>query len=191
MRYDNVIPPPTELRIHSRGRLPHWRVDHAVYFITFRLRDSLPVHIADKLYRERLDGLRRCRNGVDRARVDEEFGLRLDSYLDQHWGSAILRQHGELVAGALKFFDRDRYELHAWCVMPNHVHVMFYVDRGDDVPRILHSWKSYTAHEIGRKVWQREYFDRIVRSPRELESTAGYIRANPGKAGLENWRWVG
>ncbi|HYI12107.1 MAG TPA: transposase [Thermoanaerobaculia bacterium] len=191
MRHDNFIPPPTELRIHSRGCLPHWRVDNAVYFITFRLHDSLPPDVADNLRRERVQSLRDCRTAVDRAKLDAAFSLRLDWHLDQHWGSCILREHGELVAGALKYFDGERYTLHSWCVMPNHVHVMFHVVRGDDVPWIMHSWKSYTAHEIGGKVWQKEYFDRIIRSPREWTSTAAYIRDNPGKAGLRDWPWVG
>ena len=76
--------------------------------------------------------------------------------------------------------------------MPNHVHVMLYVERGDDVPEIVHSWKSYTAHKIGRGViWQREYFDRVIRSPAEFHNTRAYILANPGKAGLANWPWTG
>src|SRR5829696_7560711 len=115
MRYDNVIPPPTELRIHSRGRLPHWRVDNTVYSVTFRLFDSLPAHVAENLHQERIQSLRDCRTAADRAKLDAAFSLRLDWYLDQHWGSCILREHGELMAGALKFFDGERYDLHAWC----------------------------------------------------------------------------
>ncbi|HEU4889323.1 MAG TPA: transposase [Thermoanaerobaculia bacterium] len=128
----------------------------------------------------------------ERARLDAAFGIRLDNELDRNYGSCILREHAALVQGALLHFDRKRYELHAWAVMPNHVHVMTHVERGDDVPEILHSWKSYTAHEIGRGViWQREYFDRVVRSPREFANTQSYIRANPSKAGLPHWPWIG
>lgn len=76
--------------------------------------------------------------------------------------------------------------------MPNHVHVMLHVECGEIVPVILHSWKSYTAHEIGRGViWQKEYFDRIVRSPEDYRRTAASNRANPKKAGLRDWPWVG
>ena len=185
MRHDNFIP---NVTIHSRGRLPHWQADDAVYFITFRLCDSLPREIARELHLER----ERLLRSMDRALVDRAFGIRLDQYLDQGTGSCLLRDHAELIAGALQHFHRSRYELHAWCVMPNHVHVMLHVSRGRDVPAIVHSWKSYTAHRIGRSViWQREYFDRIVRNPREFEETARYIRDNPFKAGLKDWPWVG
>ena len=76
--------------------------------------------------------------------------------------------------------------------MPNHVHVMMYLELGANLERVLHSWKSYTSHEIGRgKVWMKEYFDRVIRTPREYEDTCAYIRANPERAGLRDWPWVG
>ncbi len=188
MRHDNFIPNAT---ITSRGRLPHWQVDESVYFITFRLRDSLPREIAQQLYQERERMLRDATN-IDRARADRLFGIRLDQFLDESRGSCVLRDHAELVANALAHFDRARYELHAWCVMPNHVHVMLHVLRGRDVPAIVQAWKSYTAHRIKRGViWQREYFDRIVRSPAEFHDTQKYIWDNPYKAGLKDWPWVG
>lgn len=192
MRYDNFIPAARLVTIHSRGRLPHWEVDDAVYFITFRLRDALPREIAASLMFERERMLRGVTTVAERVKLDAAFSIRLDHDLDQNYGSCLLREHGQLVEDALKHFDRARYELHAWCVMPNHVHVMLHVVWGKDVPGILHSWKSYTAHKIGRGViWQREYFDRVVRSPAEFSDTRAYIQANPGKAGLRNWRWVG
>lgn len=192
LRYDNFIPQPRLVQIHSRGRLPHWEVDNAVYFVTFRLRDALPREVAASLMLEREHMLRSVHNDAERVKLDHAFSIRLDSYLDQGYGDCILRDRGELVANALKHFDRARYELHAWCVMPNHVHVMFYVACGRDVPAILHSWKSFTAHKIDRGViWQREYFDRVIRSPAEFSDTRAYIHANPAKAGLRNWPWVG
>jgi REP element-mobilizing transposase RayT len=186
MRHDNFIP---NISIKSRGRLPHWQVDEAVYFITFRLRDSIPLEAARELYLERE---RILRSVSDRARADRAFGIRLDTELDQSHGSCILREHAEIVANALKHFDRCRYELHAWCVMPNHVHVMVHVARGADIPAIVHSWKSFTAHRIDRGViWQREYFDRVIRCPAEFSETRQYIRANPFRAGLRGWEWIG
>jgi REP element-mobilizing transposase RayT len=191
VRHDNFIPSPRYIEFHSRGRLPHWQVDEAVYFLTFRLRDSLSRDAVIALRDER-ERLLRGSSKMDRAKLDAAFSLRLDNALDAGYGSCLLREHAELVASALKHFDRVRYQLHAWCVMPNHVHVMAYVERGREVPGIVQGWKSYTSHVIARGViWQREYFDRVIRSPREFEGTAKYIRGNPGKAGLVNWPWVG
>lgn len=192
MRHDNFIPEARIVDHRSRGRLPHWRVDDAIYFITFRLRDALPRDVAAQLFRERDHALRACETAAQRADLDEAFAVRLDGELDSGHGCCLLREHGDLIASTLLYFDETRYRLHAWSVMPNHVHVPLHVGRGDDVPKIVHSWKSYTAHQIGRGViWQREYFDRVIRSPREYAETKGYIRRNPAKAGLIDWPWVG
>jgi putative transposase len=191
MRHDNFVPVPRYVRIRSRGHQPHWQVDDAVYFVTFRLVDSLPREVTLQLKAERERFLRNA-TPPDRAKLDLAFSLSLDRHLDAGSGSCLLHRHGELVAATLKHFDRARYELHAWCVMPNHVHVLFYLAKGDQLPAILHSWKSYTANRIGNgPIWQREYFDRIIRSPQEYSDTKAYIHQNPAKAGLIDWPWVG
>jgi REP element-mobilizing transposase RayT len=193
MRHDNFIAPNKRFVRRSRGRLPHWELDEATYSITFRLRDSLPHNVAIALLREREQMMRLTMNSAERAELDRLFSIRLDSYLDKGYGSCILRdKNAQHVAGALQYFDRARYALHAWCVMPNHVHVMIYLRRGEELDRVLHSWKSYTAHQIGNRViWQREYFDRIVRNAEDYWTTRSYILNNPFKAGLQNWQWVG
>ena len=80
--------------------------------------------------------------------------------------------------------------------MPNHVHVVFRPFEGEHLDRILHSWKSYTAHVafsiVGTKtLWAREYYDRVIRDERHFGNAVAYVRNNPGKAGLVGWRWVG
>ncbi len=63
---------------------------------------------------------------------------------------------------------------------------------------ILHSCKSFTAHQMQRqhkrtgRVWQDEYFDRITRDDKELSQTAEYIVTNPWKRWpkIEEYPWV-
>ena len=192
MRHTNFIPQPRFVEIRTRGRLVHWQVDDAIYFITFALFDAIPAHVHTELFRERDQAMRATRTVAERAQVERLFQLRVDCELDQVRGSCLLREHGQLVADALRYFDGQRYTLHAWCVMPNHVHVLVHIERGADLPKVVHSWKSYSAHQIGLGViWQREYFDRVIRSPQEYSDTRAYIRNNPGKAGLRDWPWVG
>ena len=91
----------------------------------------------------------------------------------------------------------ERYRLLAWVVMPNHVHVLIELIDGHPLSGIVHSWKSYTAHEINRtpgnqgKIWQREYFDRWIRNEEHNWQAVWYIHDNPVKAGLvrvqEEW----
>ena len=79
---------------------------------------------------------------------------------------------------------RACYRLHSYVVMPNHVHVLFELFAGEDLPRIVQSWKSYTAKRLnellGRSgnVWREEYFDRLIRNPEHYENVVRYIRKN-------------
>src|SRR6185436_12241393 len=152
MRHDNFIHPARGLRIRSRGTLPHWEIEDSTYFVTFRLRDSLPREVAVMLAREKERATQQATTAAQRAEINRLFGEQLDRYLDAGHGSAILSEHGALVADALKHFDGARYELLAWCVMPNHVHVLLFVPGRAELDKIVHSWKSYTAHAIGRGV---------------------------------------
>ncbi|HEV2425529.1 MAG TPA: transposase [Terriglobia bacterium] len=102
-----------------------------------------------------------------------------------------------LVENALFFFDAARYHLHAWVVMPNHVHVLFTPEVGYTLSVILHSWKSFTASQANRllgrygRFWQEEYFDRYIRNQKHYLIVIDYIESNPVTAGLsgrkEDW----
>jgi len=100
----------------------------------------------------------------------------------------------ELVANAITHFDEDRYLLFAWCVMPNHVHVVF--EAHEAIDQILHSWKSYTSKAANKvlsrdgEFWQQEYFDRTIRGTEDFSRTITYVLENPSRAGLQNWPWV-
>ncbi|HUP59069.1 MAG TPA: transposase [Thermoanaerobaculia bacterium] len=184
--------------VRNRGRLPHFEQPDAVYFITFRLADSLPRHVAASLREERLALLRHARTAADRIEIQRAFFLRVDEELDQCRGECHLRDPrvAQLVVDALRHFDGDRYRLISYSVMPNHVHVIAQALGAQSLARIVHSWKSYTSNEanalLGRAgaFWQEESFDHIVRDEEELARTIEYVRANPAKAGLKGWRFV-
>lgn len=170
------------LRIHTR-RLPHWESDFGTYFVTFRLADSLPHEAAAVLS-----------NSADKHAKRRA----LQRLLDAGAGHCILRKPraAEIVLTALRQFDGSRYQLIAGCVMPNHVHVVFQVIRNSALSKILYSWKSYSAVRINRQfglkgaLWQREYYDRLLRNTRELNATTNYVAENPARTGLKNWPWV-
>jgi REP element-mobilizing transposase RayT len=132
---------------------------------------------------------------------DLERRKRIDVYLDQGHGSCYLKDDrlAEIVQNALLHFDGERYALHAWIVMPNHVHTLFTAQGGWELSQIAHSWKSYTANECNKvlqrkgEFWQPEPFDRYIRNERHFANAVTYIEENPVKAGLcyqpEDWRW--
>lgn len=186
------------------AKLPHWEQEGADYAVTFRLADSLPRHVIDQLALER----RQLEREIEMTGTlsDDEKSKRLDwllsekveRWLDNCFGECVLRrpEAAETVANALKHFDGIRYQLLAWCVMPNHVHVAFRSFADWDLKSILHSWKTFTAFQInqlrGKKgmLWQSEYYDHLIRGPEDLEHCIQYILNNPVKAALSDWRWV-
>jgi len=189
--------------IRSRGYLPHKEAEQPIYFVTFRLADSLPRELVLGLRRKR-ELLRKSRPAVD-ATADPAYARELrsllkkaESCLDSGLGACHMgdQRIAKVVADAILRFQGTRYELLAWCVMPNHVHVVFAPLGEDKLDGIVHSWKSFSALMANRvlqrrgKFWQREYFDHLVRSEGSLAKILHYVKENPRRAGLRNWRWV-
>jgi REP element-mobilizing transposase RayT len=124
---------------------------------------------------------------------------RIEDYLDLGIGAGWLRRPeiAEIVEQALFQFDGVQYDLHAWVVMPNHVHVLISPNLGSSLSQIVHSWKSFTAKKANAVLrrngtfWQTEYFDRVIRNERHFDASVFYIEHNPVKAGLcgdpKNW----
>lgn len=131
-------------------------------------------------------------------RIARLSAARVEQYLDNGPGACHLRNPAiaEMVSGALRHFDEERYRLFAWCVMPNHVHVVARPFPSHDLSSVLHSWKSFTAKRakdlagIAGTFWQREYYDHLLRSEAEIERAVCYVAENPARAGLVNWAWV-
>jgi len=103
-----------------------------------------------------------------------------------------------VIMSALHHFDGSRYELYAGVVMHNHVHVLIKPSGKYRLQDLVHSWKSFTAHKFNQDflrkvpVWQKEYFDRIVRDEKEFLDKAQYIINNPLKQWpeIEDYPWV-
>jgi REP element-mobilizing transposase RayT len=197
------LPLGSSLKVRSR-RLPHWEVEGAVYFVTFRLADSLPKKALQELDSERRDILEtasqmgRSLTASEHRRMGQLQARWLERALDTGTGKCFLRKPAiaQIVVNALKEFDGSRYRLLAWSVMPNHVHVLFQTIGNISLAVILHSWKSFSAKAanqiLGRsgEFWQREYHDHLIRNRTEFDRAIRYVLENPSKAGLKNWPWV-
>ena len=182
--------------IHKRN-LPHWQQDAKYYFLTWCLADSLPADLVRSWQLEAEAWRANRRQPLSDADQDEFhrlFSDRLEAELDAGRGDCLLREPAlaQIVADALRHFDGERYELLSFVVMPNHVHVAVRLGETDDLAKVIHSWKSFTAHEINKArgttgtVWQEEYFDRLVRDEEHLHRLVNYIERNPEKAGLKH-----
>jgi REP element-mobilizing transposase RayT len=178
---------------YSRGYFPHFDGEGVTQHVCLGLFDALPQHVL-LLWREELKHVPEKEGQVEWRRWIQDF-------LDSGYRSCLLRDDrlAEIVQNALLHFDGERYALHGWCVMPNHVHVLFTPEMGFKMSGIAHSWKSFTANQCNRLLgregsfWQKEPFDRYIRNERHYQNALVYIEDNPVKAGLcktaEDWLW--
>lgn len=214
----------------TRRNLPHWFVPYAAHFVTYRLYGSLPRVVIEEL-QDRKENLLKRKPPVGYStaqyheRVHKQLFALYDKALDQDRNATLSDPRVAAVIRAnLYHHNGVKYHLMAYCVMPNHVHVLFQPldvatggspvefatgeppvatgvgeqpDTQSPLARIMHSLKSYTAHEANRilgrvgEFWQAESYDHWVRDEAELERIVLYIRENPVKAGLverpEQW----
>jgi REP element-mobilizing transposase RayT len=102
------------------------------------------------------------------------------------------------VVSAIRHFANERYQLFAYVVMNDHVHVLLSPNDAVSLLSIVQSWKSFTANLFQRKhgrrgaLWQRSFFEHAVRNDEDLNTKAEYIVNNPAKRwpGVENYPWV-
>jgi len=189
-----------EIQIRHGSYLPHWTKEGAIYHVRIRLADSLPQEKLREWKEERTDILRdaakqkRKPTKAEQERLEFLYSEKVEELLDTGYGACWLRRDdvASLVANTLHFFHENRYRLHAWCIMPNHVHVLV-EPITHALSAILDSWKTFTAREAnilikrkGEPFWQREYFDHLMRNQEHAERTSEYILNNPEAAGLKD-----
>ena len=168
-----------------RRRLPHFHPDGEYLFVTWRLHGSLPVAAPNVVY----------------ATPGHAFAAQ-DRALAQNLGTRWLSDArvARQVMEAIREGERQKrfYQLQAWVVMPNHVHLLILPHAA--LPQITHWLKGTTAREANRLLgrsgepfWQHESYDHWVRSARQLQRIVAYIEENPVSAGLvatsEDWPW--
>jgi REP element-mobilizing transposase RayT len=167
---------------YSRGYLPHFEGGEIFQFITFRLADSLSQNV-----------LKHWRLAVERNLITEiELQRKIEKYLDSNIGECHLKNLdiAVVIVETLEKFNGEKYRLIAWVIMPNHVHLLLRPEENIPLAEIMHSIKSYTAHEANKILkrkggfWSKEYFDRFIRNREHLIKTIDYIENNPVKAGL-------
>jgi REP element-mobilizing transposase RayT len=201
-----------------RRKLPHWHPNGAMFFITFRLAYSLPVHVIQELEEEREREQQRIRakfNGAQRQaelyNLDKKHFCRFDAWLDRcveespRW---LAEEYiAQIVANEIHALDGERYRLVSYCIMSNHAHLA--IDTAEYNVKPTHAGvtapypladtlkrlKGRTARlcnqALGRSghFWHHESYDHVIRSPKEYERIVSYILDNPVKAGLvENWK---
>ena len=97
---------------------------------------------------------------------------------------------GRCVEESIRFLSAewDAITVEGYVIMPNHVHLLIRIDRtggrgGPPLHEVIRRLKSYTTYRYGRTLWQRSYYDHIIRGQQDYDETLQYIQNNP-------LRWV-
>jgi REP element-mobilizing transposase RayT len=186
--------------------LPHIQIAGATYFITFRLANSLPREVLGYLAKE-LQAINRLTENNREAAYHAWF-IKYDDYLDKTlYGNLYLKNEhiADLVADSIQFRDGKVYDLIAYCIMLNHVHLVCTPLTKSDgtyfgLTEMLHSLKRHTAREANKILqrsgafWQDEGYDHLIRNDEELDRVVKYVLYNPVKAKLvkeqADWKWT-
>ncbi len=185
------------------------------------MADSIPIELILELRKEnelQKEEANKIVNREERKKANYIYRKRcfgkFDKILDGCSSGPVWlkdKRIANIVADAFKFRDGKDYGLLAYCIMPNHVHVLFNIiqdlhqstesheNRFTVVTDILKKLKGSTAREANKILhrtgpfWQHESYDHVVRNDRELENIIDYVLMNPVKAGLvkeyEEWEW--
>lgn len=173
---------------HQRGYLPHFDAPGVTQIVTFRLHDAMPAS-----RRSEWEALLHLED-------DRERRKQLEAYLDQGMGECWLRQPAiaDLAENAVRFFDGDRYQLQAWVIMPNHLHLLVDVWQ-TPLAHLIKSWKQFIGREANKLLkregtfLQRDYWDTLIEDEAQRKKAVHYIETNPVKASLvrepTEWQW--
>ncbi len=146
------------VEVRKRSHLPHWDVEHGIYFVTWNLIDAIPAYVHEQLRMQRAYEMERLRSLRGDYSIGEKHAIEAairrayEEQLDKGEGQCLLKDPrcAKLVADALEYFDDVKCRQYCWSVMPNHVHTIFTCVPPYAVDEVLHSWKSYTSKEIGK-----------------------------------------
>ena len=163
------------MNIRKRNRLPDYDYSQpGAYFITVCVKNH--KCLLGKIV------------GVDDHIDPSTANVGVDDYIDPHNAltniGKVVEKYTRLIPGIAEYM-----------VMPNHVHMILHISSktpGDGpmwssaptdarVENLIRTWKTLITKELGESIWQRSYYDHIIRSEEEYVRIAEYILGNPGK----------
>ena len=182
-------------------RLAHWELAASIYHIVFRLADSVPSEQlqrwqeARRRYAEIVARENRVLTESERREYGSLYAESVEKYLAAGHGRCILRipAVAEVVRRTLLHDHGVRYDLHAWTIMPNHVHVVVGTRDGTSIKKVVEQWKHVSGHAITGQVeghihppiWMRDNYSHIIRTADEYVNQVRYVWRNPEAAGLK------
>jgi REP element-mobilizing transposase RayT len=168
----------------SRGYLPHFDSPGRTQSLTIHLHDSLPGHVLERIKGEVSE--------LPEPQRKVEFHHRIEKWLDTGFGACLLARPeiAQALEDHLLVSDGIMYRLIEWPIMPNHAHVLAYIEEGTSLGSVMQKMKGGSSIVCNRLLgrtgtfWFREYHDRFIRNEDHYWNAVDYIRDNPVKAGL-------
>lgn len=189
------------IRYWSHG--PHYQFKDSIVFITWRVAGTLPAHII-ALFNELSQKPQEEDILHDEVEAISRNEYLYNKFLEYDKGLVDFKLHdfslndpeiAQIISQAFHFFDGKRYELHAYCIMHNHIHLLIRAMKKNfsdyyRVADIIQSLKRFTARRINKhlgkqgNLWDRFYFDRVIRNSNNYLNVINYIKMNPVVAGV-------
>lgn len=203
-----------DYKFSYRRHLPHFQPPGATLFVTSRLAGSIPVETQKQLKTE-MAKIETTLAGIadpqERARqvyleYRRLFG-RWDTALHNTATGPFWLGQSEIagiVVQEIQQHDKQLYDLDAFCIMPNHIHLVFTPLPKDNegyhsLSKIMQKIKGRIAYQSNPLLnrsgtfWQHENYDHVVRDEAEWQRIIMYVLNNPVKAGLvqqwQDWLW--
>ncbi len=180
-------------KFHGRN-LPHLYYEDGIYFITYRLKESVLPGKSESFNRHHSRG--------DFQNFKHEF-IKYDAFLDKHTTGLNLLLKNNLAGiceKTMHYPEGRDYFLICYCIMPNHIHLVFNLLKGNKgVSKIMQSIKRVSARKCNvylnrtGNFWQDESYDRLIRDDVEFYFIIKYVLLNPVNAGLvkkwDDWNY--
>lgn len=192
-------------------KLPHYQPAEATFFVTFRLAGSIPKDVIRRLRENHQlikKGILAQKDLTDKEKRELQYVAQkqlfadTDAFLDTNPNEPYWLKEkavAEIVSEAIHYRDMKQYDLQAYTIMPNHVHMMMTLL--PDAPvlfKVMQHLKRNVAKmsnkvlgRTGLAFWEDESYDHVVRDEKEFYRILNYILRNPIKAGFvkewQNW----
>ncbi len=201
---------PSQKKIYYKRNLPHYQPPGGTFFVTFRLKDSVPAAAMKNQLNKQEEEMFAKKDLSQEERNEYHLACVLanDELLDRIKSGPFFLQEkaiAEMVIGKIEEYDGELYDLLGYCIMPNHVHLLIdtqiqLTDDGkvpenyvqlQDIMRLIKGGTATAANRLLNRsgpFWQSESYDHWVRNEESLSRIIAYIMENPCKANLVK-RW--
>jgi REP element-mobilizing transposase RayT len=187
-------------------RVSKVRVARSPHYITMRLSDALPRSVMQAWHDDidrRIAMLREAKGRElaeqeERELVHRAIG-KIERQLDTGFGSCLLVDDRAAAAVEAVIWQMDgiKYQLHAWSVMPNHLHALLTPLNLVTIDEIVTEWKAESTRRVNQElrrsggVWHPNVIDFEVEGPSAFTRFRQTICQNPSSVGLSDWPFAG